>query len=86
MNALARLLSVYLVMVLADSALGFGVYRSFVHAGSGAYCFVTQRNPWEREACTDRVFHSNSLWLLISLAMGLAAGYVTLQAFKTGKW
>lgn len=86
MNRLARFLAVYLVLVFVDAAAGFGLYRNLVHTASGAYCALTNRSQFERYDCTSRVFYSRALWVLISLAMGAAGGYVTLQALKTGKW
>lgn len=60
------------------------MFRGVVHAGTGLYCSVTRRGWREREKCTSSIFYSPKLWLVISLAMGLMAGYVTLQALKTG--
>lgn len=86
MNALARFLAVYLAVVLVDALAGFGLYRSLVHTATGAYCALANKSQWERSDCTTRIFYSRSLWLLISLAMGAAGGYVTLQALRSGKW
>lgn len=83
MNALARWLAVYLVLVLVDAAMGFGLYRKSVHALTGAYCRLTRRNEWDRARCTERIVTSRLLWLLISAIMGLCAGYVTLQLLTT---
>lgn len=86
MKTLARFLAVYLVLVFVDALAGFGLYRRLVHGAASAYCAVTNKSSWERNECTDRVFYNRTLWLVISLAMGAAGGYVTLQALKTGKW
>lgn len=86
MNPLARFLAVYLLVVFLDAAAGFGLYRSLVHAATGAYCSLTNRTSFERYDCTSRVFYSRTLWLVISAAMGLAGGYVALDAMTTGKW
>jgi len=86
MNALARFLAVYLLLVFADAAFGFSVYRRLVHAATGAYCALTNRTQFERADCTGRVFYSRTLWTVISVLMGLAAGYVTLQGLQTGRW
>lgn len=86
MNTLAKVLAVLLVVVFADAAGGFGLYRSFVHAGTGAFCAVARRSEFERHDCTARIFYSKTLWLLISAGMGVAGGYVTLNALKTRKW
>lgn len=86
MNTLARFLAVYLALVFLDAAAGFGLYRSLVHGATGAYCALTNRSSFERYDCTSRVFYSRNLWLVISVLMGLAGGYVTMSALKTGKW
>lgn len=86
MNTLARILAVYLVVVFLDAALGFDIYRRLVHGATGLYCAVTNRSQFERHDCTSRVFYSRTLWLLISVLMGLGGGYVTLQALQTRKW
>jgi len=87
MNALARYLALYLLVVFLDAALGFGAYKAWVRGGAAAYCFVTNQNSrWNRRACTNAVFYSSTLWRVISLLMGAAAGYVTLQAVSTGRW
>ena len=86
MNQRARLLSMTLVLVFLDAAMGFGVYRKAVHTATGIYCALANKSSFERYDCTSRIFYSRTLWLLISAAMGLSAGYVTMQALKTGKW
>lgn len=86
MNTLARFLAVYLVLVFADAFAGFGLYRRVVHAGTGLYCTLTRREKWEQYQCTDSLFYSHTLWVAISVLMGLAGGYVTLQALATKKW
>jgi hypothetical protein len=86
MNQIARLLAVFLALVLLDSTMGFEVYRKAVHAGTGAYCAVTNRTAFERFDCTSRLFYSRPLWLVVSLLTGLAGGYVTLQAMRTRRW
>ncbi len=86
MNSLARALSVYLLVVFADALLGFGLYRKLVQGVVGAFCFVTNRHPADRRQCEQDVFFSRTLWMLIAAGMGVAGGYVTLQALKTGKF
>lgn len=86
MNTLARFLAVYLLLVFVDAAFGFGLYRRLVHAATGAYCAMTNRTQFERADCTSRVFYSRPLWLVISVLMGLAAGYVTMQGMQTRRW
>lgn len=86
MNTTARLLSLYLVLVMIDALGGFGMYRRLVSAVASGYCAVTNRSSFDRFDCTSRVFHSRNMWLLISALMGLAGGYVTLQFMKSGKW
>lgn len=86
MNTLARFLAVYLAIVFLDAVAGFGLYRGLVHASTGAYCAVTNRSTFERADCTSRVFYSRHLWMVISVLMGLAGGYVTLNALRTRKW
>ena len=86
MNALARLLAIYLALVFVDAALGFELYRKLVRGLASLVCFVLRRTAAERDSCTARVFQSRLLWLLISVAMGLAAGYVALQALATQRW
>lgn len=73
------MLAVLLVVVMADAALGFEVYRSAVRAVASGFCFVTHRSVASRDKCTESIFRSRLLWLLNSAIMGLAAGYVTLQ-------
>lgn len=86
MNTLARVLAVYLALVLLDAVSGYKLFRKVVHSATGVYCKLTNRGWWEREQCTSTLFYSKWLWLVISVAMGSAAGYVTLQALKTGKF
>lgn len=86
MNALARFLAVYLLLVFIDALTGFGLYRKAVHVGTGVYCRLTRRQKWEQYQCTDRLFYSHTLWVAISVLAGLAGGYVTLQALATNKW
>lgn len=86
MNTLARFLAIYLLVVLLDAALGFDLYRRLVHAGTGAYCKLTKRTRFERHECTARIFYSGTLWLVISMAMGLVGGYVTMNALQTKRW
>lgn len=86
MNSMARFLAVYLALIFLDAATGFGVYKRLVHAASGAYCAVTNRSEFERYACTNRVFYSRELWMALSMGVGIAAGYVGLQAMRTRRW
>lgn len=86
MNSQARVMAILMVAVLLDAVIGYRVFRGIVHTGTGMYCKLTRRGWWEREKCTSSIFYSQTLWLLISLAMGLMAGYVTMQALKTGKF
>lgn len=76
-------MAVLLVVVMADAAFGFEAYRSAVRAVASAYCFVTSRPAAARENCTESIFRSRLLWLLNAIIMGLAAGYVTLQALAS---
>lgn len=86
MNALARFLAIYLLVVFVDAMLGWGVYRRLVLGATAGYCRVTNRTAFERFDCANRIFHSRALWMAIASAMGLAGGYVTFQALKTRKW
>jgi hypothetical protein len=86
MNSLARFLSLLLLVILVDAVAGFGAYRKLVHAATGAYCAVTNRNSFERYDCTTRIYYSRHLWGLISIVVGLSSGYVTMQALKSGRW
>ena len=86
MNTLARLLALLLVLVFTDAAAGFGLYRGLVHGATGVYCRLTNRTSFERFDCTSRVFYSRTLWMIISALLGVAGGYVTLNALQTGKW
>lgn len=86
MNTLARVLAVYLLVVFLDALAGFGLYRKAVHGLTGVYCKITNRERWEQFQCTDRVFYSHTLWVVISVLMGLSGGYVTLQALTTRRW
>ena len=86
MNSLARILSIYLLVVLIDALAGYRLFRDLVHAVTGLYCKLTNKSWWERERCTADIFYSRALWLVISMAMGLAGGYVTLHALKTKRW
>lgn len=86
MNSLARALAILLAVVLVDALVGFRVYRKLVHSAAGVYCKLTNRRQWERTRCTERVFYSSTLWLVIAIAAGLAGGYVTLQALATQRW
>jgi hypothetical protein len=86
MNTLARVLAVYLLLVLADAVGGFKLYHRVVHAGAGAWCRLTGRAPHEQHECASRLFYSRALWLAISAVMGVIAGYVAMQAAKTGRW
>lgn len=86
MNTKARAMAVLLAVVLLDAVLGYRVFRGMVHTGTGVYCKLTHRGEWERARCTSDIFYSRSLWLVISTAMGLMGGYVTLQALRTGRF
>lgn len=86
MNTLARVLAVYLAIVLLDALVGYRMFREVVHAATGMYCKLLSKHPDERAQCTARIFYSKELWLVISVLMGLAGGYVTQQALKTGKF
>lgn len=77
------MLGVLLVVVLADAVFNFEVYRSGVRAIASGFCFVTNRSKADRDECTETIFRSRLLWLLNSIVMGLAAGYVTLQALTS---
>lgn len=69
-TATTYLLAAYLLLVLLDGAAGFRLFRASVRAGAGLYCRATRQASWERERCTDRVFHSRAVWVVISLGMG----------------
>lgn len=86
MNTLARVLAVYLVVVLLDALSGYRLFRDLVRMVVGLFCKLANRSAWERERCTADIFYSKGLWLVISMLMGLAGGYVTLQALRTKKW
>ena len=66
-------IAAYLLLVLVDAALGFRMFHGVVRSGAGLYCRLTRKPAWERERCTDRVFHSRALWILISVLMGSLA-------------
>lgn len=86
MNTLARVLSLYLALVLLDAMMGYKMFRKVVFNATGLYCKLTNRTWAEQEYCTNAVFYSKWMWLLISVAMGTMASYVTMQALKTGKF
>lgn len=86
MNTLARVLAVYLVLVMLDAVAGYRMFRNFVHLVTGLYCKMANKSWWEQERCTSDIFYSRALWLVISMIMGLIGGYVTLQGLKTKKW
>lgn len=86
MNTLARVLAVYLAVVLLDALSGYRMFRNLVHGATGLYCGLFNKSAWERETCTARIYYSKGIWLVISVLMGLASGYVTQQALKTGKF
>ena len=74
MSVTTYALAAYLLLVLLDAAAGFRLFHRAVRAGAGLYCRVAgNRAAWQRERCTDRVFHSRPLWVLISLLMGALA-------------
>ena len=86
MNSLARFLAVYLALIFLDAAAGFGLYKRLVHMATGGYCALTKRSEFERFACTNRIFYSREMWMALSVAVGIAAGYVGLQAMRTRRW
>ncbi len=86
MNTLARWLAVYLALVLFDALMGFRLYQRAVYAATGGWCKLTNRDDLYRAQCTNRIFYSRALWLLISSGMGLAGGYVAAQALATRRW
>ena len=63
-------LGAYLLLVLVDAALGFRIFHRAVRAAAGLYCRVTRKAAWERERCTDRVFHNRAVWAVISVLLG----------------
>lgn len=85
MNWLARILAVYLALVLLDAMSRFKLFLKTVHAGAGVWCRVVDPKA-DRVACAERVFYSRTLWFIISALIGLMAGYVTLQALNTRRW
>lgn len=87
MKTLARVLAVYLALVLLDGlVLDFKAYQRIVHGGSWVWCMAARGSDEDQYECTNRVFYSRWLWVLISSLMGLAAGYVAMQAVETGRW
>ena len=87
MNTAARVLAIYLLLVLFDgTAAGFRLYRWLVHRAAGVYCALTNRSEFERARCTSSVFYSSTMWALIALFTGLAAGYVTHAALRSRAW
>jgi hypothetical protein len=83
MNPLARVLAALLVLVMLDAVFEFKVYRSAVRAVASGFCSLTNKSAADRDECTDSIFRSRLLWLLNAIIMGLAAGYVTLQALTS---
>lgn len=79
-------MAVYLLIVLLDAASGFGLYRRLVRGTVSLACDATHSTWWSKQECTERIFRSRGLWLLISGLMGLQAAYVTSQLLRTGRW
>jgi hypothetical protein len=86
MNSLARVLALLLVLIFVDAAMKFGMYRRMVHSATGAYCTVAKRSQFERFDCTNRIFYSKPLWVVISVLVGGGAGYVAMEAMRTKSW
>ena len=82
MDSLARALAVWLALVFVDAVTGFRAYRRLLGVGCKAYCAATGRYDHGRHR--DALFYSRAAWLVISALVGGAAGYVTLQALKSG--
>lgn len=83
MNSLARVLAALLAFVMLDAVFQFRLYLSGVRAVASGFCLVTNKSAAARDECTEAIFRSRLLWLLNSIIMGLAAGYVTLQALTS---
>ena len=84
MNSLARILTVYLLVVLGDALTGYRLLGAGVRLGARAYCRLSRRP--DPELCAYRVLMSQCVWTAIAAFVGVLAGSVAPQAVQTGKF